>query len=265
VVEPRSLTQVLVEMASQSFGRLLRRPGFIETSSLEAMSFGVTGGECPNCGGGTLVLARTCPHCGAPLKLGMAGMLVAGALALPLVAIVAAVVVVLTWHQLAAATESGAPADEQIAAVSTADFSWLITAMSECDAEAKIDQGAFHFLVAPLASVTGDIEPWRAKSINDAGDGILLRAEDMLAGLESGALRVYPADYGFSIFDGEGNALHKWRPTVGVAKLSAADVATIPTFKVQFRTSHSGSDPDWGGSFNHLSGSCYWVNAIIAD
>jgi hypothetical protein len=50
-----------------------------------------------------------------------------------------------------------------------------------------------------------------------------------------------------------------------VAKLSAADVATIPTFKVQFRTSHSGSDPDWGGSFNHLSGSCYWVNAIIAD
>jgi hypothetical protein len=212
-----------------------------------------------------LVLARTCPHCGGPLKLGLAGMLVAGALALLLVAMVAAVVVVLTWHQLAAATESGAPADQQVAAASTADFTWLITAMSECDAEAKTDKGAFHFLVTPLVSVADDIEPWRAKSLTDAGDGILLRAEDMLAGLRSGALRVYPADYGFSIFDGDGNALHKWRPTVGVTKLSAPDAVPISTFKVQFRTSHSGSDPNWGGSFNHLSGSCYWVNAIIGD
>jgi hypothetical protein len=252
-------------MASQSFGRLLRRPAFIEVSPFEARSFGVTHGECPNCGGGTLVLARTCPHCGAQLELRIAGMLVAGALALLLVAIVAAVLVVLTWHQLAAATESGAAADEQIAAASTADFSWLITAMSECDAEAKTDKGAFHFLVTPLASVADDIEPWRAKSITDAGDGILLRAEDMLAGLKSGALRVYPADYGFSIFDGAANTLHKWRPTVGVTKLSAADVAPISIFKVQFRTSHSGSDPNWGGSFNHLSGSCYWVNAVIGN
>jgi predicted RNA-binding Zn-ribbon protein involved in translation (DUF1610 family) len=252
-------------MASQSFSRLLRWPEFMETSSDEAMSFGVTDGECPNCGAATLVLARACRHCGAALKLRMAGMLVAGALALLLVAIVAAVVVLLSWHQLAAATESGALADEQIAAVSTADFSWLITAMSECDADAKADQGTFHFLVTPLVSVANDIEPWRAKSINDAGGGILLRAEDMLAGLKSGALQIYPADYGFSIFDEDGNALHKWRPTAGVAKLSAADVAPISTFKVQFRTSHSGGDPDSGGSFNRLSGSCYWVNAIIGN
>jgi hypothetical protein len=252
-------------MARQSFGPSLRWPGFDEASSLEAMSFGVTDGECPNCGGATPVLARACHHCGAALKLRLAGMLVAGALALLLVAIVAALVVVLSWHQLAAATESGTPADEQIAAASTADFSWLITAMSECDAEAKADQDAFHFLVTPLVSAAGDIEPWRAKSINDAGSGIMLRAEDMLAGLKSGDLRIYPADYGFSIFDEDGNALHKWRPTAGVTKLSAADVAPISTFKVQFRTSHGSSDPDSGGSFNHRSGACYWVNAIIGD
>jgi predicted RNA-binding Zn-ribbon protein involved in translation (DUF1610 family) len=252
-------------MASQSFGRLLRWPRFIETSSVETVSFGVTDGECPNCGGATLVLARTCRDCGSPLKLRMAGMLVVGALALLLVGIVAAVVVMLTWHQLAAATESGTPADEQIAAVSSADLSWLITAMSECDAEAKTDKGAFHILVTPLVSVAKDIEPWRAKSINDAGGGILLRADDTIAGLKSGALQIFPADYAFGIFDGDGNALHKWRPTVGVAKLSAADVGPISTFKVQFRTARSGSDPDWGGSFNRLDGSCYWVNAIISN
>jgi hypothetical protein len=266
VVAPWSIAQVLAEMASQSFGRLLRWPRFAETSSVEAAAFALTDGECPNCGGETLVLARTCHHCGAPLALRMAGILVAGALALLLVAIVVAVVVVARWYQLAAATQSGAPAEQQVAAVSTADLGWLTTAMSECDAEARADRDAFHFLVTPLVPVAKDIEPWRAKSINDAGTGILLRADDTLAGLRSGTLRIYPTDYGFSIFDEAGNTVHKWRPVVGVAKFSAADVGPISTFKVQFRTSHGGgSDPDRGGSFNRLDGSCYWVNAIIGD
>ena len=168
-------------------------------------------GECPNCGGGTFVLAKACPQCGAPLKLRMAGIMVAGALVLLLAAIVVAVVVVLRWHRLAAATETGAPADEQIVAGSTADLSWLATAMSGCDAEAKTDAGALHFLVTPLVSVAKDIEPWRAKSINDAGNGILLRSDDALDGLKSGTLRVYPADYDFSIFDQAGDTVYKWQ------------------------------------------------------
>ena len=77
-------------------------------------------GECPNCGAGTVVLAKACPNCGAPLELRMAGMMVAGALVLLLVAIVVAAVAVLGGHQLAAATETGAPADAHIAAGSTA-------------------------------------------------------------------------------------------------------------------------------------------------
>jgi hypothetical protein len=249
-------------MADQGVGRWLR---FFDTSPVGPMAVEMTDGECPNCGGRTLLLARTCSSCGNPLAPRKAGLLVAGALLLLLVAILIAVVVVLRWHQLAAATESGDAADEQIAATSTADLSWLANAMSGCDAEAKTDRGVFHFLVTPLVSVTQDLAPWQAKSINDAGDGILLRAEDMLAGLKSGALRIYPADYGFGIFDEAGNVLQKWRPAMGVAKFSAASAAPISTFKVQFRTSHSGSNPNWGGSFNRLDGSCYWVNAIIGD
>jgi hypothetical protein len=221
--------------------------------------------ECPNCGGDTFVLAKACPHCGAAIGLRLTGMMVAGALVLLLAAIAFAGVVVLRGHRLAAATESGAPADEQIAAGVTADVSWLATAMSGCDAEAKTDLGALHFLVTPLVSVAKDVAPWSARSINDVGNGILLRADDTLGGLKNGTLRLYPADYGFRILDQISDTVHKWRPSVGVAKFSAPGAGSISTFKVQFRTSHSGLDTEWGGSFNRQDGSCYWVNAIIRN
>jgi ribosomal protein S27AE len=244
--------QTLAEMASRSFGRLMRWPEHVE----------MLDSECPNCGSGTLVLAKACPHCGAPIALRRAGMAVAGALVLLLVAMLVAGVVALRGHRLAAAT--GAPADEQIAAPSTTDLSWLATAMSDCDAQAKTDLGALHFLVTPLVSVDKDPQPWRAKSINVAGNGILLRAGDTLDGLKSGTLRIYPADYEFGIFDEVSDPVYKWRPSAGVAKFSAAGTGSISTFNVRFRTSHSGHDPEWGGSFTRLDGSCYWVNAIIS-
>jgi hypothetical protein len=218
---------------------------------------------CANCGVGTSVLAKACPHCGAPSGLRLAGLMVAGALVLLAVAVAVAGMVVLRGHQLAVATETGVPADEQIAAGTTADLGWLETAMSGCDAEAKADPDALHFLVTPLVPAAGGIEPWRAKSISDAGNGIVLRSNDTFDGLKSGTLRIYAADYGFSVFDPVGDKLYRWRPAVGVTKFSTAEAGPISTFKVQFRTSHSGAGADWGGSFNRLAGSCYWVNAIM--
>jgi hypothetical protein len=221
--------------------------------------------ECPNCGGRIFALAKACPHCGATSQRRMAGILEAGALVLLLVAIVVAVVVVLRGEQLAAATETGAPADEQIVARSTSDLSWLATAMSGCDAEAKADARNLYFLVTPLSSVAKDIAPWQAKSINDMGNGILLRTEDAFDGLKTGALRLYPADYGFGMLDQTGDTVYKWRPSTGVAKFSAADTGAIATFKVQFRTAHSGSDTEWGGSFTRQNASCHWVNALVGN
>jgi hypothetical protein len=221
--------------------------------------------ECANCGERIVALAGACPHCGAPNRGRPAGMMVAGALALPLVAIVVAMVVVLRGDRLAAATETGAPADEHIAARSTTDPSWLATAMSECDAQARTDRARLLFLVTPLAVVAQDIAPWRAKSINDMGNGMLLRADDTLAGLKNGTLRFYPADYDFRMLDQAGDMVYKWRPSAGVTKLSAADAGAIATFKVQFRTARGGKDAEWGGSFNRQVGACHWVNAIIGN
>ena len=233
----------------------MRWPGLVEK----------IGGNCPSCGAGTGVLAKACPDCGASIGLRPAGlMVVAGALVILAAAIVLALVVVLRGQQLTAATETGAPADQQIAATSTADFSWLATAMSGCDAAAKTESGAIHFLVTPLVSAAKEVEPLRAKSINDTGNAILLRADDALDGLKAGTLRIYPADYGFGIFDSASDTVLRWRPSVGVVRFSTTAAGAISRFAVQFRTAHSGNDPDWGGSFTRLDGSCYWVNAIIS-
>jgi hypothetical protein len=225
----------------------------------------MTDGECRNCGGGTFVLAKVCAHCGAPLRLRTAGLLIAGALVLLLVAIVVAAVAVLGGHRLATATETGAAADARIAAGSTADPSWLATAMSGCDAQARTDLGVLHFLVTPLVAVTPDTAPWRAKSINETGNAVLLRSDDTLDGLKRGTLRIYPADYAFSISDRAGNTVYKWRAAAGVAKFSTAEAGSISTFNVGFRAARSGADAKWGGSFARHDDSCYWVNAIIGN
>ncbi|HWF96929.1 MAG TPA: hypothetical protein VG291_18410 [Xanthobacteraceae bacterium] len=232
----------------------MRWPGWIEKID----------GNCPICGSGTGALARACPDCGAPIGLRPAGMMVAGALVVVAAALVLALVAAVRGHQLAAATETGAPVDEQIAAISTTDFSWLTTAMNACDAAAKTSAGALHFLVTPLVSVPRDVAPWREKSINDTGNGILLRSDAALDGLKTGTLRIYPADYGFGIFDSVSDTVLKWRPSAGVVRFSTTAAGAVSTFNVQFRTAHSVNDPDWGGSFTRQDGTCYWVNAIIS-
>lgn len=241
------------KMASRGFDRLTERLRYLDRIE----------GECPNCGSGTSVLARACADCGAALRLQLAGMMVAGALALLLVAVMVAAAAVIGWHRLAAATDTGAAADGQIAASSTADFGWLSTAMNGCDAQAKTDSGTLHFLVTPLVSAAKDIAAWRAKSINNSGNGILLRSDDTLDGLKNATLRIYPADYAFSISDEASDAVYKWRAAAGVAKFSTADPGSLATFKVQFRTASSADQ--WGGSFRRLAGSCHWVNMIIGN
>lgn len=221
--------------------------------------------DCPSCGEPAFVLARSCPTCGGARRMGAAGRMVAGALALLLLATATAVAVVLAWHQLAAATESGDAIGAAVAVGAPGDASWVANAMSQCDAEAKADadSGTLHFLVTPLAVVDGDLAPWRPKAINELGGGIMLRSDAALDGLKRGTLRVYPADYGFGVLDPTGEQIYRWRPSTGVSKFAAADPGEMPTFTVRFQTARSGSEPEEGGPFNRQKGACYWVNAII--
>lgn len=240
-------------MASRGFDRSMGWPRYLDRFE----------SECPNCGSGNFVLARACADCGAALRLRLAGMLVAGALVLLLVAVMVAAAALVGWYRLAAATDTGAPADGQIAASSSADFGWLSTAMNGCDAQAKTDTGKLHFLVTPLVSAAKDDAAWHAKSINDSGNGILLRSDDTLDGLKNGALRIYPADYEFSLSDEAGATVYKWRAAAGVERFSTANTGSLSIFTVQFRTARRADQ--WGGSFRRLDGSCHWVNMIIGN
>lgn len=221
--------------------------------------------DCPHCGEGAFVLARSCPSCRGARPIGVAGMMLAGALALLLIAVVSAAAILVGWYQLAAATETGEAIGEPVAVGSGADPSWLASAMSVCDADAKADAdtGTLHFLVTPLVVVGGDLAPWREKAINQFGNGIMLRADDALEGLRGGALRLYPADYAFGVLDTAGQEVYRWRPSTGVAKFAAADPGEMPTLTVRFRTARTGSEPELGGAFTRQKGSCHWVNAII--
>lgn len=221
--------------------------------------------ECASCGERIFVLAAACPGCGSVSKRGVGGLVEVGGIAVLLAAAVIAIAVALGGYQLAAATETGEAADAQVPAGAPGDFSWLATAMNDCDTEAKADASRLHFLVTPLVVVAGDAQPWRAKSINDKGTGVLLRADATLDGLNSKMLRLYSADFGFSMLDEASQPVHRWRSSTGVSKYSADDTSPIPTFLVQFRTPHSGAEPEWGGSFTRQSATCYWVNVVIAD
>jgi len=218
--------------------------------------------ECPDCGGAVSPAAWTCRDCGRRVAHEWPSFTIVGALVFLLAAVVVAATIVLRWQQLTAATETGAAADQRITAASTTDFSWLATAMSECDAIAKADPSPLHFLLTPLAVVAGDATAWREKSINDKGDGILLRTDDTMGGLRGASLQIYPGDYVFSLTDDATHMVYRWRATSGVARFSNADAAAVTSFKVQFATVH-GVVGNWGTTFNRQNGSCYWVNPVI--
>jgi hypothetical protein len=221
-------------------------------------------GECPRCGEGVFALAKSCPHCGAPnTKARLAGFSVAGALGVLVVAVVAALVLALTGQGVTTG-DTGAPGGERIEAKGSGDFAWLTDAMSACEAQAQQETGTLYFLLLPLASLARDDAQWRAKSIIDVGNAILLRTDDALDGLRSGALRVYTGKYNFKILDVTANTVYQWKPSTGVTKVSASDSSAITQFKLQFQTASSAADAQWGDPFNRQTGACYWVNAIIA-
>ena len=222
-------------------------------------------GECANCGGRISVLARSCPHCGVSSGSRSAGAAIAGALAVLSIAIVLAAVVVIGGYRLPVTVKADLPAGQQVAAGSMDDLGWLTTAMDGCEAEAEKDTGTLRFLVIPLATVQADDAQWRGKSLNDVGNAVLLSSDDAIEGLKSRGLRIYPGQYDFRVLDQANNMVYTWRPSGGVENFSTTDSGVIALFNVQFLTSKSTADSEWGSSFVRQSGTCYWVSAIIGN
>jgi hypothetical protein len=205
--------------------------------------------DCPNCGNPVFILAGACTRCGSRNRARIGVIAVAGSLLLLLLAVGIATIVYLRWDRISAPT----------------DFTWLMTAMEQCDTEAEKAPDTLHFLVIPMASAADDDEAWKGKSLNDIGNAILLRQSDTLEGLKSGSLRIATEQYEFNVRDEKTSAVYKWSPSVGVKKFLVPDAAQVTEFKVQFKTRQKTNDAAWGAVFQHRKGTCYWVNAIIGN
>src|SRR5215470_3804222 len=206
--------------------------------------------ECANCGSPVPVFASSCGACGAPNRARYGAFAVAGSAVALLVAIVLAAVLVIRWQQ------GGDAGGVQ-------DYSWLGTAMSECDAEAQKAPDTLLFLVVPLLSAPSDDPQWKAASLNDIGNAILLKQRDTLDGLADQSLVIATDQYEFSVRDEKTSAVYKWSPSAGVKKFLVSGGVQIQEFKVQFKTQQRNNENEWGAPFVHSKGTCYWVNAII--
>src|SRR5262245_54247731 len=176
--------------------------------------------DCPNCGHAILAFAGSCRHCGAPNRTRVGALAVVGAVLLLITAVAVALVAMLRWQQTSTGEE----------------FAWLVTAMEECDAEAEKTPDTLRYLVVPMASAEGEDSAWRARSLNDVGNAILLSQRETLDGLRSAGLRISTERYEFSVRDEATSAIYKWTPSVGVKKFLIPNGAKIVDFKVQFKT-----------------------------
>jgi len=201
--------------------------------------------DCQNCGDAVYVFAGSCERCGASNQARFRAIAVAGSLLMLIVAVAIAGLLILRWQR------------------TVDDFVWLATAMDDCDAEAAKMPDTLRFLVVPMASLPTDDEAWRAKSLNDIGNAILLTQSAALDGLKGGSLRISTERYEFTMRDEATSAVYKWSPSVGVKKFLTEDAAQIKEFKVQFKTPRKTNDAEWGATFVHRTGTCYWVNAIV--
>jgi hypothetical protein len=216
------------------------------------MAFNPLASKCSRCGSAVPTFAASCPRCGASNRARLPALAIAGSLAVLVAALGIALTVFLRGTR---PILSGPPND---------NFVWLTAAMDECDAEAAKTPATLYFLVVPMKSNAADDEDWRAKSLNDIGNAILLNQQSALAGLKAGTLRIASEQYDFRLRDEGTNEIYKWTPSSGVKKFLSPNAAKVEKFKVQFTTQKRPSD-EWGATCVHEQGTCYWVNAIIAN
>jgi len=213
--------------------------------------------ECPTCGAPMTRLARVCGYCGTRNPSRRKVAIVAGVLSLLGLAAVIAIVIVLVSPRLS----DQSTAEQRAAAAG--DFSWLEKAMKDCDAEAARTPGALYFLVTPLVDTPRDEPGWRKISVNDIGNGILISAEDMLAGLQRKALQLSSEEYTFAARVEATKEAFGWKQAAGVKKFVKEDAGGIEAFQVRFQSRDPASGLNWGATIKRQPGNCYWVNAIL--
>ncbi|MGA7489634.1 MAG: hypothetical protein WBW74_22140 [Xanthobacteraceae bacterium] len=220
---------------------------------------GIAVGNCPRCGAAASYFARSCPHCHAsnlpnPVAAvaALSAVLVAGGL------------IALGWWTLRGEGEPQSSPAAAPAAESKSDYGWLITAMAECEAQAKVKSDAVHFLIVPVTATGISLPGWSPGVIGKIGDAVtLLQSTDALIGLRNGALALYSKPVTLALSEPESKTVYKWKPTVGVTALTSREIGS-GGLAIGLDIPDVANEIAWGPTINLTKGSCYWINALVA-
>jgi hypothetical protein len=225
---------------------------------------GIAVGHCARCGAAAPYFARFCPHCHARnLPNPVAAAVAAAAL------LAAGGLVAFGWWELRGAGEPAsapvtlAPSAAAPGSQTASDYGWLITAMAECEARAKHDGDAVHFLIVPVTATAVSLPGWAPAAIGTIGDDItLLQSTDTLIGLRNGALALYDKPVTFAFSDATRKTVYKWKPSVGVTALSSRELGA-GGFALGLDITDPAAAITWGPTINLQKGTCYWINALV--
>ena len=220
-------------------------------------------GECRICSSPVSYQSVKCAHCGAPNQPNP----VATIAALLAIGIMGTAIALVTLHFAHRGEQVAGESAERSAAGASAgqdgDYGWLVTAMAECDAQAKLNSETLHFLVIPVTPTGLSLPGWSPDPIVDVGSSAkLLSSSDALIGLRNGALTLYPNPIAFQAADPNTNTVYKWKPEVGVAALNAKR-SDLQNLKLGFEMPGVTDDVEWGPTFGIKKDMCYWINLIV--
>jgi hypothetical protein len=225
---------------------------------------GIAVGHCSRCGAAASYFAPSCPNCHARNLPNP----VAAAVALA-AALVAAGLIALGWWELRGGAEPQSPAATlaptapEAPADAKSDYGWLMTAMAQCEAEAKVQAEIMRFLIVPVTATGISLPGWSPPVIGSVGDAVtLLHSTDTLIGLKNGVLALYPKPVTFALSEPASRTVYKWKPAVGVSALSSRELAA-GEFVLGLDIPDVAKEVTWGPTLNLKKGSCYWINALV--
>jgi hypothetical protein len=222
---------------------------------------GLATGACRSCGVRLSYFARRCPNCRAPNLPNPGATIAALVAALVLGALIATGIRAFRGNEV----QTGSPGADESASTSEpgADYGWIMTAMAECEAEAKQKLDALYFLIVPVTATGISLPGWSPAVISSIGDsGSLLNATDTLFGLKNRALVLYQRPLTFAVSDPSTKTIYRWKPAVGVALLKTREAGQT-TLTLGFEIAELAKDIEWGPSINLGKGTCYWINPLI--
>jgi hypothetical protein len=222
-------------------------------------------GECQSCGAPVSYFALACPSCRAPNQPNPVAT-IASLLAVILIGAAIALGVQVFHHKEARQTASeaadaSAPSDQS--ADPTADYGWIVTAMAECEEEAKQKLDTLHFLVVPVIPTGLSLPGWSPSPIGDVGNSAkLLSSTDALIGLRNRVLALYQKPLTFLVSDPAAKTVYKWKPAVGVAALNTREFGS-DNLTLGFEMPDVADGIEWGPTVGLTKGTCYWINPLV--